>query len=411
MEGFFDLPKKENINRVKGNPVSCAACGLYQHVKSSRMEPFGNFKKGILNVGEAPGEMEDARGKQWQGKVGRLLQRTYKELGIDLFEDCLNINAVNCRPTDKKGNNRTPTDHEIACCRSRVWKVIEERRPKVIVVLGNAAITSLIGHRWKKDLGGVTDQDTESWICPAFHPSYIERLSTDEVNTIWKQDLSRAFSMLEEPFPAYTMAEECTHIIDNPEELPPFPPLVAFDFETTGIKPHAKGHRIVCASIAYNENEAYTFMMPSSPAGRGRFIEMLNDSNIKKMAHNIKFEDTWSSVRLRQTVQGWFWDSMLAAHILDNRPGVTSLKFQTYVYQGVVNYDSEISPYLRGKESKNANAHNRIMELIEKPGGKEKLLTYCALDSLYTYRLAIQQREEIGYEPNGTTRRRFTKHT
>jgi len=404
MRGFFDLPKKENINRVKGKPVSCAACGLYQHAKSPRMEPFGNFKKGILNVGEAPGETEDARGKQWQGKVGRLLQRTYKELGIDLFEDCLNINSANCRPMDKKGNNRAPTDYEIACCRSRVWKVIEEKKPKVVVALGNAAITSLIGHRWKKNFGGITkwrgwaipDLDAQGWLCPTFHPSYIERLSTDEANTIWKQDLSRAFSMLEEPFPAYKTAEECIHIIDSPSDLPTFPTLVAFDYETTGIKPHAKGHRIVCASIAYNENEVYAFMMPSSLTGRRKFTGMLSNPNIKKIAHNIKFEDTWSAIRLRQTVQGWFWDSMLAAHILDNRPGVNSLKFQTYVQQGIIDYDSEISPYLKGVESKNANSLNKVLELIEKPGGKEKLLTYCALDSLYTYRLAMQQREEMG---------------
>ena len=399
MKGFFDLPQKESINRMKGKPVSCAACKLYRYVKSPRMKPFGNFKKGILNIGEAPGEVEDVRGKQWQGKVGRLLQRTYKEFGIDLFEDCLNINSVNCRPMDKKENNRSPTDYEIACCRSQVWKVIEEKKPKVIIALGNAAIVSLIGHRWKKNLGGITkwsgwmipDMDVHSWICPTFHPSYIERLGTDEAYTIWKQDLSRAFSMLGESFPEYKVAEKCIHIIDNPSDLPEFPALVAFDYETTGIKPHAKGHRIVCASIAYNENEAYSFMMPSSPAGKRKFIEMLIHPNIKKIAHNIKFEDTWSAVRLRKTVQGWFWDSMLASHILDNRPGINSLKFQTYVHQGIVDYDSEISSYLKGVDPKNANSHNRIMELVKKPGGKKKLLTYCAFDSLYTYRLAMQQ--------------------
>jgi hypothetical protein len=63
---------------------------------------------------------------------------------------------------------------------------------------------------------------------------------------------------------------------------------------------------------------------------------------------------------------------------------------------GVVDYDSSISPYLKAKDSKNGNAINRIMELVNKPGGKEKLMTYCGLDTLYTYRLAMKQMGKIG---------------
>ena len=405
MSGFFDLPKKENINRIKGKPASCASCGLYLHAKSPRMEPFGNFKKGILNIGEAPGEIEDSRGKHWQGRAGRLLQKTYKKFGIDVFEDCLNINAVNCRPMDTAGDNREPTPHEIACCRSRVWQIIEEKKPKIIIALGSMGITSLLGHRWKKNLGGITkwrgwripDRDMKGWLCPTFHPSYINRLQTDEANTIWQQDLSAAFSMLKKPYPIQEDDTKCVHILDSPEDLPPFPDVVAFDYETTGLKPQAKGHRIVCASVAYNANASYVFMMPSSLAKRKKFLDMLKDSHIRKMAHNIKFEESWSFIRGRAHIHSWDWDSMLAAHILDNRPGITSLKFQTYVNQGVVDYDSAISSYLKGTEQKNANSHNRIFELLEKPGGKKKLLLYCALDSLYTYRLAMQQKKEMRY--------------
>ena len=60
------------------------------------MAPYGNFKKKILNIGEAPAEFEDSKGIPWQGRTGRLLQEAYKKVGIDLFNDCLNINAVSC---------------------------------------------------------------------------------------------------------------------------------------------------------------------------------------------------------------------------------------------------------------------------------------------------------------------------
>ena len=404
MEGFFTKEQTKSKSRPDGQSYSCASCSLYRYVLSPRMKSFGNFKKGILNLGEAPGETEDKKGKQWQGKAGRKLQRAYRQLGFDLFEDCLNINSINCRPTNKQGDNREPSPYEIACCRSKVLQLIEERKPKVIIVFGNSAINSLFGHRWKKDLGGITkwrgwtipDRDLNAWICPVWHPSFVEKAEGIEAETIWKQDLKKAVSMASIPFPKYQDEKNQVEIIDNPKLLNISSDLIAFDYETTGLKPHAQGHRIVCASVAYNEDHAHVFMMPKTKSEREPFINLLRRNDIRKMAHNMKFEETWSTVRLRQSVNNWYWDSMLAAHILDNRPGITGLKFQTYVNFGVVDYDSEISSYLKSIDSKNGNGHNRILELIKSEEGKRKLLIYCGLDSLYEYKLAIKQMEIIG---------------
>ena len=211
MDGFFTRKQSESKSRPDGKTYSCISCGMYKFVLSPKMKPFGNFAKGIMNIGEAPGETEDTKGKQWQGKAGRRLQRTYKSLGIDLFEDCININATNCRPIDENGNNRTPTPYEIACCRKIVLQAIEIYKPKIIVLFGNIPVMSIIGHRWKKDLGGISkwrgwtipDQDFKVWICPTFHPSFIERSEDPIEELIWKQDLERAISKLNDSFPIY----------------------------------------------------------------------------------------------------------------------------------------------------------------------------------------------------------------
>jgi len=105
----------------------------------------------------------------------------------------------------------------------------------------------------------------------------------------------------------------------------------------------------------------------------------------------------WSLVRLKTEVANWEWDTMIASHILDNRPEVTGLKFQTYVQFGVIDYDSEISPYLKSG-SNDGNALNRIEELVKLPSGKEKLMEYCAMDSIFEFRLAQLQIEKIGYD-------------
>ena len=400
MEGFWTSKETASKTRPDGKSISCISCGLSKQCKTPKIEPYGNFKKKILTIGEAPGEVEDARGKPFQGKTGRLLQRAYEKLGVDLFEDCLNINAVNCRSTDTNDYNRTPTNYEMDCCRKSVLQVIEKYKPKLIIALGNAAMYSLIGHRWTKDLGGIAkwrgwtipDQEYKAWVCPTFHPSYIERSDNGPEQTVWENDLKQAFAMLDQPFlthvePRIDIIEDL-YILNNITNLE-----IAFDYETTGLKPHAKGHRIVCCAVAPSETHAYVFMMPDTKIERLPFTDLLSNPKIGKIAHNMKYEHAWSLVRLKTEVQNWVWDTMLASHILDNRVGITSLQFQVYVQFGIIDYKDETSPYLKAVKSDSANDINRIMTLVNKPGGKEMLMKRCALDAVYEYRLAQKQRE------------------
>ena len=132
-------------------------------------------------------------------------------------------------------------------------------------------------------------------------------------------------------------------------------------------------------------------MIPEDKKKLQPFIEYLKDRKRKKIAQNMKFEETWSSVILKTPVQGWKLDTMLMTHILDNRKGITSVKFQTYVQFGVVDYASEVSPFLKSIDPESANSMNRIEELISTKDGKKKLLVYCGYDSIYEYRLAMLQ--------------------
>ena len=84
----ISFAKKETKKRSDGKSYTCESCGLYKNCTSPRMQPYGNFRKGIMVIGEAPGEVEDEKGMPWQGKTGRYLARFYRRLGIDLFEDC-----------------------------------------------------------------------------------------------------------------------------------------------------------------------------------------------------------------------------------------------------------------------------------------------------------------------------------
>jgi uracil-DNA glycosylase family 4 len=402
-EGFFTHKETQSKSRPDGKKYTCAVCGLYKNAETPRIEPFGNFAKKIINIGTAPSEIDDQKGAHWQGKTGKFLQQTYKKLGIDLFEDCLNITACHCFV------DREPTNFEVECCRKTTLQIIETYKPKVVILLGEIAIFSVIGSRWNKDLGNISkwrgwqipDLDLNTWVCPVFHPYYIEqakaKLKFNEdicaEETIWLQDLKEAFERRKNPL--YIYKEPVIDIIEDLSVLRKIKNDFAFDYETTGLKPHMLGHKIICCSIADTEDHAYVFMMPKSRKERQPFIDLLADIKIGKIAQNMKFEETWSTVRLRQPVANWIWDTMIMTHIIDNRPGITGLKFQVYVQFGVIDYSSEIAPYLGSDKDAGSNAFNKIEKLLEKPGGKEKLMKYCALDSIYEFRLSMKQKSML----------------
>jgi len=405
--GFFSESETKSDSHSGGKAHSCASCGLYRNVNSPKMKPYGKGKKGILNIGEAPGEAEDELGKPWQGKTGKLLKQVYRNLGIDLFEDCVNINSCHCRPMDREGNNRAPTPAEVDNCRRTTLQWVKEIKPRLIVLLGGSAVRAFLGNRMTQDLRGIStwrgfqipDQDFKTWVAPTFHPSYVEReKERKEVETIWVQDLERAFELLNKDLPI-TPEPDIQYITDLSvlTKFGKHSEFMAFDYETTGLKPHAPGHRIVSASVAFSPDQVYSFLMPKTKAERRPLLELLQELTPAKMAHNIKFEDTWTRVRLKTQVNNWAWDSMQAAHLLDNRKYVTGLKFQTYVNFGVVDFSGDVSQYLRPREN-SGNAFNRIDDLLHNPEGEHILLKYGGFDSYYQYLLSMKQIKELGYD-------------
>jgi hypothetical protein len=148
-------------------------------------------------------------------------------------------------------------------------------------------------------------------------------------------------------------------------------------------------------SVCNKMNKAYAFMIPEDPE-QLRYVRQFLTSLVGKIAQNLKFEHCWSYNIFKREVQNWVWDTMQATHIMDNRPGITGLKFQAYVQFGIPDYDSEVRPYLEGDDDKNANSFNTIDKLVASTAGRQKLLTYCGIDSLLEYRLAMWQMGAFG---------------
>jgi uracil-DNA glycosylase family 4 len=394
--GFFNKKEIKSTSSKGGKPLSCVSCGLLKGTLNPKFGHTGKGARKILLVGTSNSTIEDSRRKHWQGSGGKYLRTALAELDIDIDTDCWTVHAVQCVCEEN------PTGLQLDCCRKALMNTITELKPRLIIAFGRHPLYSLIGHKYNSDMGKfskwrgfcIPDFDIGAWICPVHSPEWVQDSKGKEVSLIWGMDLERAVNMVDKVLPEYPKPE--IHYLDD---LAPLLNIesgtVSIDFETTGIKPHATGHRIVCASVALSPTFAYTFMIPQNRADLLPFLQLLENPNVFKMGHNIKYEHIWAMTRWKVEIQGWLWDSMQAAHILDNRRGIAGLKFQTFINFGEPDYSSEISPWLRSTDDKDNNAMNKVLQLCETKQGQKKLMKYCAYDTLYQYRLALLQQEAI----------------
>lgn len=311
-----------------------------------------------------------------------------------------------CWPTEKKNGvtkNRTPTDAEISHCRPNVIRAVKELQPEIIIPLGSSAVKSLIGWLWKEDVGAIgrwvgwqiPHIATNCWICPTWHPSYVmrnERGKTDEVvSLLFERHLKLACELKGRPYCKLPDYRHRVKTIVLPEdavaEIENFIRLgrpVAFDFETDRLKPDPEDSRIFCCSVS----DGYWSVAFPWLAKTRNVMQKLIRSDLPKIGYNQKFEERWCRKEFGHGVTNWVFDGMLGAHTLDNRSGICSLKFQSFVRLGVDSWDEHIKPYL---ESKGSNLPNRIGEVA-----LDQLLNYCACDSMYEYHVAKKQAEQLG---------------
>ena len=400
--GFF-WPDTDTVDmRPTGKRyLTCDNCGLYKKCHSPRMPATGKGKKGILIIAEAPGETEDIRGVQLVGKDGQYLRNVMCDLGYDLDRDCRKINAINCRPP----KNRPPKNYEIDTCRRYVWKEIRTFQPKVIILLGGTSLLSFLSHRIHKDVGGISkwrgftipDREVGAWVCPVLHPSYLTRETTPaSAETIFRKDLRRALNMVHEPLPVNLIKEKFINIITSRDEVTAVLnrlndgewPRFAMDYETTGLKPFAKGHEIYSVSVC--PSRKFTASFPFKFVDKEKWKRLMRNREIGKIASNFKFEQVWNREIEGYNILGWDWDTMLGAHVWDNRRGITSIKFLAYLHFGIIDYSSPVGKYLKSNDEKNANSFNTIKDAPLRP-----LLLYGGYDSLLEFMESKVQKGEI----------------
>jgi uracil-DNA glycosylase family 4 len=400
--GFFLAGRTKPQSKQVGLVPACGACGLHKTCQSPKMPVSGSGELGILVVGEAPGETEDEENTQFVGKTGKFLRQTVSRLGFDLDHDCWKTNALACRPP----KNRKPTVTEIEACRPLVVQAIKELKPRTIILLGGAATESVIGHLWKAATGGVSTwagfqvpcQRPNVWICPTYHPSHVVREDNETLTLWWERHLEAALNLVGRPWEQVPEWEKEVRVEMNPERAARIvrkiagmeTGAVAFDYETTTLKPDTPWSEVVSCAVTYGkEKPEVTVAFPWLPETRAAMQELIR-SPIPKIAQNMKFEDRWSLKEYGHPVRNWVWDTLLAEHLIDNRQGICGLKFQAFAHLGFPQYNDHIEPYLAGE---GARGKNQIRKL-----DPTELLKYNGLDALLEWHLALKQVQMLGHD-------------
>ena len=155
--------------------ASCSVCALRGTCRAP--VPYGGDLGALLGVyGEAPGATEDEEGAPFRGASGVLLDRVLLSLGWSR-DRCFVSNIVKCRPPGNKKPERAYKES----CRPHLVRELRSGRFRVLLALGDTAISALTGERGavsaflpREDLACALGGRTLP-VVACYHPAYILR--------------------------------------------------------------------------------------------------------------------------------------------------------------------------------------------------------------------------------------------
>ena len=391
-DGFFSGSRIARAAPLPTRP-QCGSCSLHKRCENPKAPVTGEGRRNVLIVMENP---EDAKGRD-------LLRRVLAAMGFDLGEDAWLTSSVICEPP----RGRKPTAEEALACRPNLVKAIERLQPHTIIPLGATAVRSVLAEVWRKDVGAmgrwtgwdIPCQDLNAWVCPTWPPGYVRHEDDVVLNRQFRDHLAAAVAHTGRPWPTGPPKwGETVRRVTKPSKAATWlrkaatatQGALAWDYETNCLKPDGDDARIISCAVAWGRREPERCIAFPWHGEAVEAMGALLRSPVPKIAANIKFEDRWTRKAFGHRVRGWAWDTVLAAHVLDNRPGVSSVKFQALVRLGVTPWNDRVEQFLK---TKGDVQFNRVLEEID----TMDLLRYNGLDALHEFRVACDQVRELDY--------------
>lgn len=317
---------------------------------------------GIALVGEGPGANEEESGRNFAGRAGEILNDCLRDAGLPRSSLWI-CNAIRHRATTALGKNRKPTLHELDCCRGYLVDELARVQPRVIVALGDSALTTLIG----KALGGITahrlrtvwSDEFNAWIIATNHPAYVLR-HYDERHWIVKAfEIAQRILVDGAPAPSTGTTVDVIRSVEQARAMRDTilnSPRVHYDWESTGVHlTHALGF---CVSFAIRPGHAFVvprFLQGWSPAWLRAELREIDAilteifiSDVKKGGFHIAFDNTITRTTLGVWPNAIAFCGMQAHHMLNNHLGTAAhgLKTCADLYTDMGRYDDGLDAWL-----------------------------------------------------------------
>lgn len=176
----------------------CQKCKLGR-TRTNLVFGVGNPKAELMFVGEGPGFDEDRLGIPFIGRAGQLLTKIIESIKLTREEVYIS-NIVKCHPmkdpthSEMRGNDRPPTQDEVAQCLPNLFKQIGIIEPKIICTLGSPATKALLN--LTEGIGKLRGKFYDFYppygkfgepikVIPTYHPAYLLRDPTRK-REVWE---------------------------------------------------------------------------------------------------------------------------------------------------------------------------------------------------------------------------------
>lgn len=366
----------------------CHKCKLEKNSNTPHQTYHGQGKKKILIIIEKPSDADDFKEAPLSGASGTALKIKLRTHGIDVHKDCVVIHAVGCKTKGKKD----ATKKQIDCCSPRIKEIVDKLKPKHIWLFGDTAIDSYLRTYYPKRFK--TTESTlwagrqipcrvnNAWVYPMFAIDFTSKEKNEFAQMVFDNQLNETLSHINDEPPVLTNEYKdnvevllyVDEVIDKLEHIYHNAKYVTFDYETTGLKPYNKGHKIltigtsgldrfyqkVSPSIAFPFQYQNHFNKKEKQGIYKIWKAILTDSKIGKVAHHLKFENLWTTQILKFNIKNWHFCTMMGSYVFDERKGAQGLKFVSFCKWGIPDYDKSVSNHIKAKDS---NSFNRLEEV------------------------------------------------
>ena len=184
------MDKLQTIQQITNNVRVCQKCRLCKTAKNA-VPGEGNINSEIIFVGEAPGQVEDATGRPFVGRAGKLLETMLNEISLKR-EDVWIGNIIKHRPPE----NRDPLPDEIAACEPYLTLQINTISPILVVTLGRFSMNYFYPEgKITRDRGHVIKIKGYN-VYPVYHPA--AALRNPSMAKVLKDDFMRIPEVLKQ---------------------------------------------------------------------------------------------------------------------------------------------------------------------------------------------------------------------